>query len=132
MDNPCYGYGCWDSEREGCTMPSVDHGYDCKLQGQYEGEEFGVVHVLAEYKVKPERRSEFLTYALMLQANSQRESGCKLYVLRQKQGQDNTFAFVEIWKNEAVLELHKEMSHYKEAVPILEDCSESVNVGVYT
>lgn len=31
-DNPCYGCGCWDSDREGCTMPSIDRGYACKLQ----------------------------------------------------------------------------------------------------
>ena len=29
-DNPCYGCDCWDSDREGCTMPSVDRGYACR------------------------------------------------------------------------------------------------------
>lgn len=29
VDNPCYGCDCWDSDREGCTMPSCDKDYAC-------------------------------------------------------------------------------------------------------
>ena len=30
-DNECYSCSCWDSDREGCTMPSVDRVYACPL-----------------------------------------------------------------------------------------------------
>lgn len=30
--NPCIDCGCWDSDAEGCTMPSVDRSYACSLE----------------------------------------------------------------------------------------------------
>ena len=32
MNNPCLSCGCWDSEREGCTMPSTDMWYACPIE----------------------------------------------------------------------------------------------------
>ena len=34
MANECYNCGCWDSEREGCTMPSVDMWYACPIESK--------------------------------------------------------------------------------------------------
>lgn len=30
--DPCSSCGCWDSDAEGCTMPSVDRSYGCPLE----------------------------------------------------------------------------------------------------
>lgn len=89
------------------------------------------VYVVAEYKVKQECRKDFLTSALVLQSKSQREFGCKVYKLVEKNGQDNTFAFLEMWSSVSALEVHKNTTHYIELVPILEKCSECVEVSVY-
>lgn len=35
----CYTCSCWDSEREGCTIPSVDLIYACPLYAEKEEEE---------------------------------------------------------------------------------------------
>jgi len=32
--NPCLSCDCWDSEREGCTMPSTDMWYACPIESQ--------------------------------------------------------------------------------------------------
>lgn len=32
MNNPCLSCGCWDSEREGCTMPSTEMWYACPIE----------------------------------------------------------------------------------------------------
>jgi len=91
-----------------------------------------MTHVLAQFVVKPDKRQEFCTAALTLMAQSKVESGCMLYKLVQKVGEQGTFGFVEVWKNETALELHKDTNHYKELVPVLEACSETFNVVVYT
>lgn len=38
--NPCRGCGCWDSDAEGCTMPSVDRLYACSLEPEPTEEDF--------------------------------------------------------------------------------------------
>lgn len=37
-NNPCARCGCWDSDREGCTMPSCDRLYACPLEEDKEWE----------------------------------------------------------------------------------------------
>lgn len=34
MPEECKTCGCWDYEREGCTMPSVDEIYACPLYSE--------------------------------------------------------------------------------------------------
>lgn len=91
-----------------------------------------MVYVVAEYKVKQEKRKDFLTAAIMLQSQSQQEGGCKIYKLVQKDGEDNTFAFFEIWRCPQSLNLHKNMRHYQQLVPVLEACSDSFEVKMYS
>lgn len=32
--NPCFGCDCYDPDREGCTMPSIDRDYACRLNDE--------------------------------------------------------------------------------------------------
>lgn len=32
--NRCLSCSCWDSDREGCTMPSMDMWYACPIESQ--------------------------------------------------------------------------------------------------
>ena len=34
MKNPCVKCQCWDSDREGCTMPSSDRWYACPIESE--------------------------------------------------------------------------------------------------
>lgn len=35
MKNPCAKCLCWDSDREGCTMPSSDRWYACPIESEF-------------------------------------------------------------------------------------------------
>lgn len=90
-----------------------------------------VEYVVAEYTVAEDRVSEFVTNAMALEAASKQENGCLMYKFTQKVEETNTFAFIEMWKNNSALELHKHTSHYNEYVPLLEAASTNVTVSMY-
>lgn len=40
MYNPCLDCGCYDSDMEGCTCPSIDRWYVCPLEPEPSPEDF--------------------------------------------------------------------------------------------
>lgn len=50
--NPCLTCDCWDSDAEGCTMPSVDKWYACPIENARPENQRALEEMAAEYAEK--------------------------------------------------------------------------------
>ena len=76
------------------------------------------VVVTVRVTVKPSDREAFRAAAVE-NANgaNNNEPGCQLFSVAQSKDDENVFFIYEIYDNEAALEAHREMPHYKSAIP---------------
>ncbi|QLB18206.1 putative quinol monooxygenase [Mannheimia granulomatis] len=77
--------------------------------------------VYAKCVVKPEKVAQFKRIIAPLIEQSRQESGCVSYQCGQVQGQENTFAFVELWQSQADLDAHLDQPHFQSAAQAFGD-----------
>lgn len=64
-------------------------------------------------QVKPEKRTEYLTFIAELVKASQQDEGCLLYNHFENVDQPNQFIIVENWQDTSAVEKHNETTHLK-------------------
>lgn len=77
--------------------------------------------VYAKCVVQPEKVAQFQKIANELTALSRQESGCVSYHFGEVKGQENTFAFVELWQSQADLDAHLNQPHFQAAAQAFGD-----------
>ncbi len=75
-----------------------------------------MITILADFKVKPECVDEFIRLAAICTRNSRKENGNLSYKVFRRRYDDTAFVFVEEWLNDAVIEMHNQMPHFKEFI----------------
>jgi quinol monooxygenase YgiN len=73
--------------------------------------------ILAKVFIKPGSEADFITAAQVMITNSNKEEGCKGYMLYQDPFEKTNFIFVERYKNQAAIDAHFATSYFKEFGP---------------
>ena len=72
-----------------------------------------MIAMLVKVCIKPEMRKHFLEAIEVDALGSERdEPGCLRFNVLQDQGDENTYYFYEVYKDEAALEAHRAAPHY--------------------
>ncbi|MCO7128034.1 antibiotic biosynthesis monooxygenase [Sporolactobacillus shoreicorticis] len=69
-----------------------------------------IIH--ARFKVKPERRDDFLSAAKPLIAGSQAEQGNISYNLMENAQEANMFMMIEEWQDQKAVDFHNQTKHF--------------------
>ncbi|WNY24952.1 putative quinol monooxygenase [Methanolapillus millepedarum] len=69
--------------------------------------------VLAQIKIKPETKEEFLKITKPLIAKSRAEPGCISYSLYESTEKENAYMMVEQWRSEEIFDKHVASDHFK-------------------
>ena len=84
-------------------------------------------------EVKPTELDKFLQHCDELIAETRKENGCLSYHLYQNTQQPNQVSFIELWQNQAVLDIHSASAHFTRIVPTLvEACEKAPVIQLYT
>lgn len=67
-------------------------------------------------KVKKGDTQNFLDAAQDMVAGTRKEPGCIFYGVGAVDGQADTCAFVEVWRDEAALDAHGQYDHFKQGI----------------
>lgn len=74
--------------------------------------------IFIKFKIKEGRVEEYLAAKREMVQKSQAEAGCISYTLNAVKDQPDVVALLEIWQDEAALELHKNSEHFKTLLPV--------------
>ena len=77
--------------------------------------------IYAQCFVKAEKIAEFQQIANELTISSRQDTGCISYHCGQVQGQENTFAFVELWQSQSALDAHLQTRHFQTALKAFDE-----------
>ena len=91
-------------------------------------EEQFMIHILAGFKVKNDKLSDFIKLCNELIEESRKEEGCVSYHLQQNTERENYLVFVEEWKSNEAIEKHNSSSHFTRIVPMLVEICEKAPV----
>ncbi|MGD6816062.1 putative quinol monooxygenase [Metabacillus sp. 84] len=70
-----------------------------------------IIH--AEFQVKPEKETEFLTEITALVSASREESGNVSYELMKSTERDYVYTMVELWSGQEEVQSHNESAHFQ-------------------
>ena len=91
-------------------------------------EEQFMIHILASFKVKNDKLSDFIKLCNELIKESRAEEGCVSYHLQQNTERENYLVFVEEWKSNEAIEKHNSSEHFTRIVPLLVEMCEDAPV----
>jgi len=91
-------------------------------------EEQFMIHILAGFKVKNDKLSDFIKLCNELIEESRKEEGCVSYHLQQNTERENYLVFVEEWKSNEAIEKHNSSEHFTRIVPLLVEMCEDAPV----
>ena len=91
-------------------------------------EEQFMIHILAGFKVKNDKLSDFIKLCNELIEESRKEEGCVSYHLQQNTERENYLVFVEEWKSNEAIEKHNASGHFTRIVPLLVEMCEDAPV----
>ena len=91
-------------------------------------EEQFMIHILASFKVKNDKLSDFIKLCNELIEESRKEEGCVSYHLQQNTERENYLVFVEEWKSNEAIEKHNSSEHFTRIVPLLVEMCEDAPV----
>ena len=91
-------------------------------------EEQFMIHILAGFKVKNDKLSDFIKLCNELIEESRKEEGCVSYHLQQNTEKENHLVFVEEWKSNEAIEKHNASGHFTRIVPLLVEMCEDAPV----
>ena len=91
-------------------------------------EEQFMIHILAGFKVKNDKLSDFIKLCNELIKESRAEEGCVSYHLQQNTEKENHLVFVEEWKSNEAIEKHNASGHFTRIVPLLVEMCENAPV----
>ena len=91
-------------------------------------EEQFMIHILASFKVKNDKLSDFIKLCNELIEESRKEEGCLSYHLQQNTERENYLVFVEEWKSNEAIEKHNSSEHFTRIVPLLVEMCEDAPV----
>lgn len=78
-----------------------------------------MITIIAKSTLLPNNQAKYLSLATTLVEKSRQEPGCISYDMYQDIRDENTFIFMEVWKDEAAIEKHNMSDHYTTIVPLL-------------
>ena len=87
-----------------------------------------MMHILAGFKVKNDKLSDFIKLCNELIKESRAEEGCVSYHLQQNTEKENHLVFVEEWKSNEAIEKHNSSEHFTRIVPLLVEMCEDAPV----
>ena len=87
-----------------------------------------MIHILASFKVKNDKLSDFIKLCNELIKESRAEEGCVSYHLQQNTERENYLVFVEEWKSNEAIEKHNSSEHFTRIVPLLVEMCEDAPV----
>ena len=87
-----------------------------------------MIHILASFKVKNDKLSDFIKLCNELIEESRKEEGCVSYHLQQNTERENYLVFVEEWKSDEAIEKHNSSEHFTRIVPLLVEMCEDAPV----
>ena len=87
-----------------------------------------MIHILASFKVKNDKLSDFIKLCNELIEESRKEEGCVSYHLQQNTERENHLVFVEEWKSNEAIEKHNSSEHFTRIVPLLVEMCEDAPV----
>ena len=87
-----------------------------------------MIHILAGFKVKNDKLSDFIKLCNELIEESRKEEGCVSYHLQQNTERENYLVFVEEWKSNEAIEKHNASGHFTRIVPLLVEMCEDAPV----
>ena len=87
-----------------------------------------MIHILASFKVKNDKLSDFIKLCNELIEESRKEEGCVSYHLQQNTENKNHFVFVEEWKSNEAIEKHNSSEHFTRIVSLLVEMCEDAPV----
>lgn len=76
-----------------------------------------MIKIFAKLVLRPECVEHFQTIAKELVEKSLAEEGCVTYSLNRSKADPNTFAFIEIWKDQEAIDIHNASEHFTRIVP---------------
>ena len=91
-------------------------------------EEQFMIHILASFKVKNDKLSDFIKLCDELIEESRKEEGCVSYHLQQNTERENYLVFVEEWKSNEAIEKHNSSEHFTRIVPLLVEMCEDAPI----
>ena len=91
-------------------------------------EEQFMIHILAGFKVKNDKLSDFIKLCNELIEESRKEEGCVSYHLQQNTERENYLVFVEEWKSNEAIEKHNSSEHFTRIVPLLVEMCEDAPI----
>ena len=91
-------------------------------------EEQFMIHILASFKVKNDKLSDFIKLCNELIEESRKEEGCVSYHLQQNTERENYLVFVEEWKSNEAIEKHNSSEHFTRIVPLLVEMCEDAPI----
>ena len=71
-----------------------------------------MITIVAKLTLKPEKKEDFKALTEELRRESRKEKGCISYNLYEDIKNPNRLAFIEEWRDEEAIKLHKESKHY--------------------
>ena len=87
-----------------------------------------MIHILASFKVKNDKLSDFIKLCNELIEESRKEEGCVSYHLQQNTERENYLVFVEEWKSNEAIEKHNSSEHFTRIVSLLVEMCEDAPV----
>ena len=93
----------------------------------WKGDQF-MIHILASFKVKNDKLSDFISLCNELIEKSRKEKGCISYHLQQNTEKENHLVFVEEWESNEAIEQHTASRHFTRIVPLLVKMCESAPI----
>ena len=87
-----------------------------------------MIHILASFKVKNDKLSDFIKLCNELIEESRKEEGCVSYHLQQNTERENHLVFVEEWKSNEAIEKHNSSEHFTRIVPLLVEMCEDAPI----
>jgi len=83
-----------------------------------------MIIIVAKSTIKPGTKEDYKVLAEELKRESRKEEGCISYNLYGDINNSNIFTFIEEWKNEEAIQLHRESKHYTNIIPKLSELRE--------
>ena len=88
--------------------------------------------ITARVFIKPGKEADFISAARMMIENSNKEPGCRGYMLYQDPYEKTNFIFVERYVNQAAIDFHFGTSYFKEFGALISDMtSNPMEIKIY-
>ncbi len=92
-----------------------------------------MIRIVAKRTVRPDQVDRYLELARELTACSRAEEGNLSYTLNRSTADPRTFAFIEVWRDQAAIDSHNASEHFTRLVPQLGSLvEEACPVELYT